>query len=311
MYTRVERKYGAKGRVFYEVTQEADDIPVGTPGQYPEHLCPWQVVTWNLIAGENYGRGLVEDYAGGFAKLSDGSEAAALYAIEMMRVLNLVTPGMGADIDELATSESGEFVQGGNGAVVAHESGDARKLQAVRAELSEVFGNLARAFMWKANTRNAERVTAYELRLDAQEADNVLGGTYSALAETWQVPLAHLLLHEERPAILKNILTDDIRLDIVAGVPALGRSLELQNLLDMAADASAIMPVFTQLSKRVNPGKLFELLANLSSVDLEKIYNSEEEQRALDQAESLEQQGMTDLAQAEAGAATAGALQAL
>lgn len=311
LYTRIERKQGKAGRVYFEVTQEADDIPVGTPGQYPEHLCPWQVITWNLIAGENYGRGLVEDYAGGFAKLSDGSEAAALYAIEMMRVLNLVAPGTGADIDEIATSESGEWVQGVNGSVSAHETGDARKLQAVRAELSEVFGNLARAFMWKANTRDAERVTAYELRLDAQEADNVLGGTYSSLAETWQVPLAHILLHEERPDILKNILTDDIRLDIIAGVPALGRSLELQNLLDAAADLSAIMPVFTQLNPRVNAGRLFELIANLSSIDTEKIYNTEAEQKQLDQAQAIEQQGMTDLAQAEAGAATAGALQAL
>lgn len=311
LFTRIERKTGKTGRVFFEVSQQADEIDIGTPGTYPEHLCPWQVVTWNLIAGEHYGRGLVEDYAGGFAKLSDGSEAATLYGIEIMKVVHLVAPGVGADIDELATSESGQYVQGANGAVQAHEAGDALKLQAMRAELSEVFGNLARAFMWKANTRDAERVTAFELRLDAQEADNVLGGTYSSLAETWQVPFAHILMHEENPATLAGILDDSIKLDIIAGVPALGRSLDLQNLLTAAQDASVIVPAFGQLSKKVDTEKLFQIVMAFSNVPIDDFMKSKAQLNAEDEAEKQAMQGQQQIVNAQAGAETAEALQEL
>lgn len=311
LFTRIERKVGKTGRVYYVVTQEADDQPVGTPGQYPEHLCPWQVVTWNLIAGEHYGRGLVEDYAGGFAKLSDGSEAATLYGIEIMKVVHLVAPGTGADIDELAMSESGQYVQGAQGAVQAHEAGDAMKLQAMRAELQEVFGNLARAFMWQAHTRDAERVTAYELKRDAMEADNVLGGTYSSLAETWQVPFAHILMHEENPSTLAGIVDDSIKLDIIAGVPALGRSIDLQNLLTAAQDASVVVPAFGQLSKKVDTEKLFQLIMAYSNVPTDDFMKSEQQQKAEAEAERMETEGRNQLMNAEAGIETAEALQGL
>jgi len=311
LYTRIARKLSRRGRNYFVVSQEVDDIAVGTPGQYPEHLCPFQVITWNLIAGENYGRGLVEDYAGGFAKLSDLSEAAALYGIETMRVINLVAPGSGADIDEIATAESGQYVQGSPESVKSFESGSGQKLAVVRDEISDVFGNLARAFMWKANTRDAERVTAYELRLDAQEADNVLGGTYSSLAETWQVPMAHILMHEEKPALLEGILTDNIKLDIIAGVPALGRSIELQNLMNAAQDAAAIVPAFAQLSKRVDQERLFKLIMSLSNVDIKEFEKSKEQMRADAQAALAAQQGASQMMTAESGVNTATGLQNL
>lgn len=311
LYTRIERKVGKTGRVYFEVTQQADDQPVGTPGTYPEHLCPWQVVTWSLIAGEHYGRGLVEDYAGGFAKLSDGSEAATLYGIEIMKVVHLVAPGMGADVDELASSESGQYVQGMQGAVQAHEAGDGLKLQVMRAELQEVFGNLARAFMWKANTRDAERVTAFELKLDAQEADNVLGGVYSSLAETWQVPMAHILMHEESPTTLAGILDESIKLDIIAGVPALGRSLDLQNLLTAAQDAQVIVPILAQLSKRVDPEKLFTLVMAHSNVPTDDFTKSEQQLKAETEAERLEAEGRNQVLNAQASADAASALRDL
>ena len=308
IYTRIQRVRGKHNRVLYVVTQEADDVPVGEPGEYPEHLCPWFVVTWNLVAGEHYGRGHVEDYSGGFAKLSDGSEAAALYMIEILKIVNLVQPGVGADIDELAGAESGEWVQGASGAVTAHEAGHSNKVIAVRAELDAVFQNLARAFMWKANTRDAERVTAFELRQDAMEADNVLGGTYSALSEAFQVPVAHLLTLEETPNTLAGIADSTIKLDIIAGVPALGRNLDLQNLLSAAQDAVTVVPALAQLSQRISPDKLLELVLTLSNVDVSDFEKSAEELQQEQEAATLQQQGEQELINAEAAAQSAEAL---
>lgn len=311
IYTRIQRKVGESDRVYYVVTQEADNIPVGTTGIYPEKLCPWQCVTWSLIAGENYGRGLVEDYAGGFAKLSDGSHAAALYGIELMKVINLVAPGLGADIDELAGAESGEYVQGSNGAVTAYENGDATKLQALRAELAEVFSNLARAFMYKANTRDAERVTAFELKQDALEAETTLGGTYSSLAESMQIPTAHILLTEVDQNMLEGIVTSTVELNIIAGIPALGRASDVQNLLLACQDAIAIIPPLIQTDNRIDPRKVFDMIMAGSSVDTSVLFKSAEQLKQEEAAQAQQAQGQAQMMDAASAQQTTETLQSI
>lgn len=311
LYTRIQRKVGGSGKVYYEVTQEADEIPVGTTGVYPEYLCPWQVVTWSLIAGENYGRGLVEDFAGGFAKLSDGSHAAALYGIELMKVVNLVAPGMGADIDELANAESGEYVQGAPGSVSAYENGDATKLQVMRAELEATITNLSRAFMYKGNTREAERVTAFEIKQDALEADNVLGGAYSTLAAGLQIPLAHICLTEVNSDMLEGIVTSTIELNIVAGIPALGRASDVQNLILAAQDAIGIIPGLMQVDKRIDGQKILDMIMAGNSVDTAMIYKSQEQLDSETKAALAEQQGQAQIMDAAAAADATDTLQTI
>ena len=293
LYTRIKRGW-MSGNVVYIVTQEADEVPVGERSVYPEHLCPWQAPCWSLIAGENYGRGLVEDYAGGFAKLSDQSHASTLYGIAVAKVVNLVNPGQGADIDELANSETGDYVMGQEGAVSCYEAGDAKKIEQMRMEIETVFQRLAKAFMYKGNTRDAERVTAFELKQDALEAENTLGGTYSSLSAMMQVPMAHVLLTEVNPGMLEGIITKQIKLDIMAGIPALGRQADVQNLAAAAQDAAAIIPVLSQLSNRIDKEKVLDVILAGQSVDTTTIFKSKdqmaEEAKAQAQAATGEQQ---------------------
>lgn len=311
LYTRIHRQQGVSGKFYFVVSQEADELPVGTTGNYPEHLCPWQVVTWTLINGENYGRGLVEDFAGGFAKLSDMSHAATLYGIEMMRVLNLVQPGLGADIDELAQAETGQFVQGTTGAVVAYESGDADKLQALRAEITEVFQNLARAFMYKGNTRDAERVTAFEIKQDALEADNTLGGAYSSLAASMQIPAAHILLTEVDSSMLEGLVTSTVELGIIAGIPALGRASDVQNLILAAQDALAIIPGLVELDNRIDGQKILDMIMAGNSVDTSLLYKSKEQLAAQAQADAQAAEGQQQMVNAASAAEYTDTLQTI
>lgn len=272
LYTRIKRTLTTGDRVIYVVTQQADDMDVGTPGKYPEHLCPWQAVCWSLVAGENYGRGLVEDFAGGFAKLSDLALASTLYSIASTKLVNLVAPGMGADVDELQDAETGDYVQGQEKAVTMYEGGDANKMKEITAQQEAEFSQLARAFMYKANTRNAERVTAFELKQDAIEAENTLGGVYSSLSASMQIPLAHVLLTEVNPDSLAGIVTKAIKLDIMAGIPALGRQADVQNLAAATQDAAAIVPVLAKLDQRIDPAKLIDVIMAGQSVDVTTIH---------------------------------------
>lgn len=297
VYTRIVRGENASGEVIYTVSQEIEGMSIGIPGTYPAHLCPWQAPTWSLIPGEHYGRGLVEDYAGGFASMSDKSEALALYGISAMKFVNLVTPGAGTSVDDLNKAETGEYVQGSNGAIQVQEAGDGIKIQAMRAEINAHFSNLARAFMYTANTRDAERVTAFELRQQAQEANAALGGQYSALAESFQTPLAHVLLTEVQPGMLQGILTRDIVLDIISGIPALSRGIEVQNLISAAQDAAALVPPLVQLDTRIDVKKLMDVIYAGQSVDTTQFHRTKDEQAAYESAQRQEAQGQQQIEQ--------------
>lgn len=293
VYTRIHRIIKQSG-VVYEVTQEVDTIPVGTASSYPEHLCPWICPTWSLIHGEHYGRGMVEDYAGGFAKLSDVSEAQALYLVEMMRVLHLVSASSGTDIDDLVSAESGEYVRGDPDTISAHEAGDSAKSQVVSAELETLFQRLATAFMYRGNTRDAERVTAFEIQQDSLEADNSLGGVYSSLSSSVQVPLSHVLLSEVKASTVNGIISGDMKLEIVAGIPALGRSTDVQNLL-LASQEIVAVASLPQVDPRFDIMRMVNVILAGHSIDPATVMHSEEEQKEINQAQRQEADGRAQM----------------
>lgn len=300
LYTRVQyippKQKNAMGR--YIISQEADTTPVGREGSYPEHECPYQALAWNLLPGEHYGRGMVEDYAGDFAKLSDESFALTLYGINTLKVVNLVASGSGTNVDELAKADTGEWVAGTPDTVRAYEAGDANKIQVIMAEIEAVFTRLSRAFLYNVNQRDAERVTAYELQQAAQELEAALGGIYSSLAETWQVPLAHLLLLEVNPGILKEVISRDVKLNLSAGIPALGRSTDVQNILTAAQEAVAIVQPLATLDKRIDVQKLLDIIYAGQSVDTSALFKSDEQIAQEQRAESMQQQGALQVQQA-------------
>lgn len=296
-YTRIRRDFH-NGVVGYSVSQEVDCIPVGEPSWSPANLCPWMCPTWNLIPGEHYGRGLVEDFAGGFAKLSALSESAALYDIEMMRVVHLVGAGAGTDIDELNTAESGQFVRGDAGQVQAYEAGDYKKAEQVEAKIQATFQRLAKAFMYQGQARQAERVTAYELQLEAQEAENALGGAISTLSGGIQVPMAHVLMAEVSREAEVGIILGELMPDITAGIDALGRSADVQNLIQASQEIAGIVPV-AQLDKRLNSQRLVDVILAGRGIDPTTVFYTEAEQKANAEAEAAQQQAQAALLQAQ------------
>ena len=292
-YTRIHRgiRRGVEG---FEVSQEIDTISTGAATWYPTNLCPWMVPTWVIIPGEHYGRGMVEEYAGGFATLSSLSESASLYGIEMMRVLHLVGAGGGGDPEDLAEAESGEWRRGDPEQIKVHEAGDARKLETIEARIMNAITRLSRAFMYQGGTRDAERVTAYELQRDAQEAENTLGGVYSSLSGQVQVPLAHILMVEASDQVLPGLISGDLMPDVTAGIPALGRSADVQNLLMAAQEISAIAPL-SQIDPRISMGKLIDMIFAGRSIDTTQVFYSPAEQKANAEASAAQAQGQQNM----------------
>lgn len=293
-FTVIEKKPGAVNKRVV-VWNEIDGQRVGPESSYPEHLAPWIVTVWNLADGEHYGRGLVEDFTGDFAKVSLVSEQLGLYELEALSLLNVVDESAGGVIDEYQESDTGDYVRGKTAAITSYERGDYNKINAVRESIGEVIQRLSMAFMYTGNTRQAERVTAEEIRAVAKEAESTLGGVYSLLAETLQGPLAYLCMADVADDLMMGLVTKQYKPVILTGIPALSRAVEMQNLLAATQEIAAIVPALTQLDTRVDGSKVADLIYNSRSVDVSRIFKEPEviaaEAEAKAQAAAQAQEG--------------------
>lgn len=294
LYTRVKTVPGTPNNTV-EVTHEIDGVLAAEPVTYPEHLSPYLFPTWNLADGEDYGRGLVEDYAGDFARMSLVTEQLGLYELESLNILNLVDESAGGVVDDYQGADTGDYVPGKTGAVTAYERGDYNKIAAVTHALGQTAQRLSSAFMYTSNMRDAERVTAEEVRRIAREAEATLGGVYSILAEALQAPLAYLSMAEiaaQNDGLLMGLIHRDIRPAVVTGIPAMTRAAETENLLRATQEAAAIIPPLVQLSRRIDPERVLEKIFQGNSVSLDDISKSPDQlaQEARAEAEAAQAQ---------------------
>ena len=282
LYTRVKRMPAGKYKV-YEVTQQLDGHNVDGVEYYPENMCPYIPVVWTLRDGEAYGRGLVESLAGSFAKLSDMNRALAEYELEALRIIPLVSPASGTDIDTMTSAVTGQAVQGKPTDIQAYESGLYQKIGAISQDLDMLKSELNRAFMYQGSTRQGERVTATEIEFNAAEADQALGGAVSTLSKSVHLTLAHLLLMEVEPSFIAALLAEELRIEITAGVPALGRSADVENLVQATQVLAAILPALTQSSKRFDPERIIDKVLYSYNITPKDIMRTADELKALNQ----------------------------
>ena len=90
--------------------------------------------------------------------------------------------------------------------------------------------------------RNADRVTAEEIRMLSQELESALGGLYSLLSNELQLPLVNRLLEVlNKTKKLPKLPKDVVNPVIITGVEALGRGNDLQKLDLFLAGAAQIV----------------------------------------------------------------------
>lgn len=228
LYTGAIRKPDAKYKVFQEVLGRR----IGTEYNMKEENLPFTVLMWNHTHGEDYGRGLVEDHAGDFHVIQILSEAIAKGMVLMADIKYLVKPGSYTDIEHLVSSPTGEFIQGNIddvGVLQLERYADFTPIVEVKNDYERRVGE---AFMVsRAARRDAERVTAYEIRQDAADLEMALGGVYSHLSNIWQKPRARRLLRMALDNSETELNMDDFDPEIITGVEALGRMNELDKIM--------------------------------------------------------------------------------
>ena len=216
----------------WEVHQELDDVIVpDSDGRYDEDRLPFFALRWAAVANEDYGRSKVEAHIADLRTYDGLSKALRDGASMASRNITMIRPNATAGLNlqrKLAKANNGEFVIGNPEDVSMLQFQNVSGLQIVQAELGVLRQELGSAFMLTSgSTRDAERVTAEEIRRVGQELDSVQGGAFSMLSGSMMRARVSRLLYQMRVAG-QLPQWDDTQIDptILTGLEALGREAE-------------------------------------------------------------------------------------
>lgn len=291
----------------YHLRQYADDVPLSSQGKWTAAELPWIVLTWNRLRGENYGRGLVEDYAGAFNGLHTLNGAFVDVVGTCADIKWLVNPASVVDVEELNNSESGSYHQGMPEDVQAIQVNKAVDLQVVQTQIQDWRQQIGQAFLlFTAVQRDAERVTAEEVRVLINELENQHGGIYSRFADEWQLPVAKLLLKK----IKIKVDNQEVMPTIITGMDSLSRAGDMDNIRLWIQDLSLLREVPDVLQAVFSPLRFAKLTAIRRGVDYEAMLKTPDEMAAEQQANAQAQANMINQ-QATADTASAMATQSM
>jgi hypothetical protein len=273
--------------------QEVEDMIIpGTRSTAPKNASPWLVLTFNSVDGEQYGRGRVEEFLGDLKSLEGLSQALVEGAAAASKVIFLVSPS--------STTKPSVIAKAGNGAIVQGRAEDVQVVQVGKTADFSTAANMAQTIERRLleaflvmNVRNAERVTAEEVRLTQLELEQQLGGIFSLLTTSFLIPyLDRTLLVLQRTNELPKLPKEIIRPSIVAGVNALGRGQDREALtMFMGTIAQTIGP--QALGQFINPLEAIKRLAAAQGIDTLNLVKTEEQMgQEKEEMEQKQQQGV-------------------
>lgn len=278
----------------WEVYQEVEGIEIPkSRGKYPLEISPFMALRYVRIDGESYGRGLVEEYIGDLTYLDTLSKAIKDAALAGSKLVMLINPNGLTKIKHLSEAKNGGFALGRIEDVQPLQANKYYDLQVAQAEADKLEKRLNRIFVMKAAIqRDAERVTAEEIRQMAQDLEEALGNHYSIMCKEFQltyVKITFFHLKKEKKNALPDLIRDkNIKLTVTTGLEALGRSSDLNKLITFLDIMSKIAPSLQQLGGKVE--KVANDVAASLNLNIEGMFYTEEERAK--QAEEANKQAL-------------------
>ena len=272
--------------------QEVDgEIIEDSYGKAPKTQTPWLPLRFNIVDGEDYGRGRIEEYLGDLKSLEGLMQAMVEGSAAAAKVVFLVSPS--------ATVKPATLAKAGNGAIIQGRQEDVSVVQvAKQADFSTAYQmitqltqRLSEAFLI-LTVRQSERTTAEEIRATQQELNEQLGGIYGNLTtELLQPYLQRKLFVLQRSKILPKLPKGVVFPTVIAGIEGVGRGQDRESLMMFLQTVSqALGP--EAMVKFVDPEEAIKRLAAAQGIDTVKLV------KTADQRQQEEQQMRQQMTQA-------------
>ena len=269
-------------------------------GKFPIDKSPFIALRFSRVDGESYGRGLVEEYLGDLKSLEALSQAIVEGSAAASKVLFLVRPNGTTRIKTIADAPSGAIVQGDSNDVSTLQVEKFNDFKISQDMARDIQERLAAAFLLNSSVqRNAERVTAEEIRFMAQELESTLGGVYSVLSQEFQLPLINILLGKMvKQKKMPKFPKESVKPQIVTGMEALGRGQDLNKLSQFLEYLAPLGPEV--LSQKLNIDDYMDRLGASLGIDTGGLIKTDEQiQQEQAEAQQAQQAQMEQQQQAQ------------
>lgn len=299
LYTHV---YKDKNK--WSVYQEVKGIELPkSRGTFPLDASPYIPLRWNRVDGEDYGRGFVEEYFGDLKSLEGLTKAIVEGSAAASKVLFMVSPNGTTRARKLAESPNGAIIEGSATDVSVLQLNKFADFRIAYDAMRGIEQRLQLAFLLNASVqRDAERVTAEEIRYMAQELEDTLGGVYSILSQEFQLPYVMRKMRVmEKGNKLPQLPKNTVRPSIITGLEALGRGNDKNKLISFLTTLSQTLGADV-IQQFVNIPDAIKRLATSEGIDPEGLIKSTEQiqqemqqQQLLQAAQSIDPNQVQDL----------------
>ena len=263
----------------YKSYQEIEgNIIAGSEQEYPKDKSAWIPLRLKKMDGESYGRSFVDEYIGDLKVLEALSKSTVQVAAIASNILYLVNPNSMTRVSKLKDAKSGDFITGKIDDIQILQVNKTSDLQITTNTIATIESRLSYAFLLNsAVQRNAERVTAEEIRYVARELEDTVGSIYSILSYEFQLPLVRRVMSQ----MVRNGIMPDLPLGsqgveplITTGIEALGRGHDLTKL-DTFIRYAQVFPEAFQTS--VKQGEILRQIATSLGIDANSVVKSDME----------------------------------
>jgi len=277
LYTVIHRKKG-----MYYVHQEIKGhIIPKSQGKFPLDKVPWLALRFSSIDGEDYGRGFVEEYLGDLNALEGLSQAILEGSMAAAKAIFLVRPNGTTNPRTISQAPNLAVRQGVKDDVSVIQLDKFNDFRVARETLEGTERRLAAAFLLNQSVqRDAERVTAEEIRFLANELESSLGGIYSLLSHELQLPHVKLMIAAlEKNKKLPTLPKDTVKPIIVTGFEALGRGNDANKLATFLQTSAQIVTPQGVL-QYLQVGETLKRLGVGFGIDMKGLIKSDEDVQA-------------------------------
>jgi len=229
----------------WRVSQELNGfVDPDVNGTYPLDASAYITLRFRKVDGEDYGRGFVEENIGDLRSLEGLEMAMVEGAAGIAKLLILVNPNGYTSKKTVSNSPNMAVRDGRAEDVTFMRSDKTLDLSWAMQQAARIEKRLELSFLLNsAVQRNAERVTAEEIRYVAQELDDGIGATYSILSQEFQLPLINRFMNIlQKTKKLPVLPKDTVKPQIVTGLEALGRGHDLNRIDAFIAGVKDIVP---------------------------------------------------------------------
>lgn len=275
---------------------EGKKLP-GSAGQCPVDAPAWIPVRFNVVEGESYGRGRVEEFIGDLTSLDGLSQTMVEGSAEAAKIRYLLNPGAISKPAEFAQAENGDILVGRPEDLVAVQLGKQADFATAYQMIQSLTKSLSEAFLI-LSVRQSERTTAEEVRAVQQEVLEQLGGILGTLTTEVVSPfLKRRLSSLQRKGQLPKLPKGLVLPTVVAGLDGVGRGQDREALLRVATTIQQVLgpEVFQQ---KVNTDEFLKRLFAAEGIDpLELIIGAKEQATARErEKQNQTQQSLVDQA---------------